>query len=181
MTIGRVQTVVVVGYLILIQATGAIAGFWLPAIAPEVGLGLGVDPILIGYQVLIQYIFAMLASLMAGGFVRRLGAWRASQLALALFAASHALFLTGSITMIVLGSVLLGCGYGLVTPAASHLLNKIVTPRNRNLVFSIRFTGVPLGGITAGLAAPATALYLGWQQSVLVVGAQWLHCQHQQQ
>jgi MFS family permease len=171
MTIGRVQTVVVVGYLILIQATGAIAGFWLPAIAPEVGLGLGVDPILIGYQVLIQYIFAMLASLMAGGCVRRLGAWRASQLALALFAASHALFLTGSITMIVLGSVLLGCGYGLVTPAASHLLNKIVTPRNRNLVFSIRFTGVPLGGITAGLAAPATALYLGWQQSVLVVVA----------
>lgn len=169
MTIGRGETIVVVGYLILIQATGAIAGFWLPAIAPEVGLGLGVDPILIGYQVLIQYIFAMLASLMAGGFVLRLGAWRVSQLALILFAASHALFLTGSIAMIVLGSVLLGCGYGLVTPAASHLLSKIVTPANRNLVFSIRFTGVPLGGITAGLAAPAAALAFGWRDSVLVV------------
>jgi MFS family permease len=169
MTGRRGQTIIVVGYLILIQATGALAGFWLPAIAPEIGAGLGVSPVLIGYQVLIQYVFGMLSSLMAGGFVVRFGAWRASQLALLIFVAAHLLFLTGSIAMIALGSVALGCGYGLVTPAASHLLNKIVTPSNRNLVFSIRFTGVPLGGIAAGLAAPAAALALGWQESVLVV------------
>ena len=169
MTVSRGQTVLVVGYLILIQATGALAGFWLPAIAPEIGAGLGVSPALIGYQVLIQYVFGMLSSLMAGGFVIRFGAWRASQLALLVFVAAHLLFLTGSVPMIVLGSVALGCGYGLVTPGASHLLNKIVTPANRNLVFSIRFTGVPLGGIAAGLVAPPAALIFGWQQSVLIV------------
>ena len=169
MTISRGQTVLVVGYLILIQATGALAGFWLPAIAPEIGAGLGVSAALIGYQVLIQYIFAMLSSSVAGGFVIRFGAWRASQLALLIFVVAHLLFLTGSIALIALGSVALGCGYGLVTPAASHLLNKIVTPANRNLVFSIRFTGVPLGGIAAGLAAPAIALEFGWRPSVLVV------------
>ena len=171
MTISRGQTVVVVGYLILIQATGALAGFWLPAIAPEIGAGLDVSAALIGYQVLLLYIFAMLSSLLAGGFVVRFGAWRASQLALLIFVAAHLLFLTGSIPMIALGSVALGCGYGLVTPAASHLLNKIVTPANRNLVFSIRFTGVPLGGVAAGLAAPWATLALGWQQSVLIVVA----------
>jgi MFS family permease len=169
MTVSRGQTIVVVGYLILIQATGALAGFWLPAIAPEIGADLGVSPAWIGYQVLIQYVFGMLSSLMAGGFVSRFGSWRASQLALLVFVVAHLLFLTGSIATIALGSVALGCGYGLVTPAASHLLNKIVTPANRNLVFSIRFTGVPLGGIAAGLAAPAAALAIGWQHSVLVV------------
>lgn len=169
MSLGRVDTVVVVGFLILVQATGALAGFWLPAIAPAIGADLGLSPALIGYQVLVQYVFGMLSSLMAGGFVQRLGAWRASQVALLLFVLAHALFLTGSVAMIALGSVVLGCGYGLVTPAASHLLNKIVTPSNRNLVFSFRFTGVPLGGIAAGLAAPPAALALGWQQSVLVV------------
>ncbi len=167
--ISRTQTLLVVTFLILVQATGAVAGFWLPAIAPEIGADLGLSPALIGYQVLIQYVFGMLSSLMAGGFVLRLGPWRASQLALLLFVFAHALFQTGSVAMIGLGSVVLGCGYGLVTPAASHLLNKIVTPSNRNLVFSFRFTGVPLGGIATGLAAPPTALAFGWQQSVLVV------------
>ncbi|MDE0808694.1 MAG: MFS transporter, partial [Alphaproteobacteria bacterium] len=169
MTVNRADTVMVVGFLILIQATGALAGFWLPAIAPEIGTGLGLEPALIGYQVLIQYIFAMLSSLTAGGLVARFGSWRASQLALLLFAAAHLMFMTGSLGMIALGSAALGCGYGLVTPAASHLLNKIVTPANRNFVFSVRFTGVPLGGIAAGLAAPAMALEFGWRESVAVV------------
>ena len=169
MTVNRTDTVMVVGFLILIQATGALAGFWLPAIAPEIGTGLGLEPALIGYQVLIQYIFAMLSSLTAGGLVARFGSWRASQLALLLFAAAHLMFMTGSLGMIALGSAALGCGYGLVTPAASHLLNKIVTPANRNFVFSVRFTGVPLGGIAAGLAAPAMALEFGWRESVAVV------------
>lgn len=169
MSLGRMDTVAVVAFLILVQATGALAGFWLPAIAPAIGVDLGLSPALIGYQVLVQYIFGMFSSLMAGGFVLRLGPWRASQLALLLFVAAHALFLTGSVAMIALASVVLGCGYGLVTPAASHLLNKIVTPVNRNLVFSFRFTGVPLGGIAAGLAAPPAALTFGWQHSVLVV------------
>lgn len=171
MTVSRGETVLVVGFLILIQATGALAGFWLPAIAPEIGAGLGLDPALIGYQVLIQYVFAMLSSLAAGGIVARFGAWRASQLALLVFVAAHLFFLTGSVAMIALGSVALGCGYGLVTPAASHLLSKIVTPENRNFVFSIRFTGVPLGGIAAGMAAPVVALAFGWRESVLVVVA----------
>ena len=171
MSTKRSTTVVVLGFLILIQATGALAGFWLPAIAPEIGDGLAISPALIGYQVLIQYVFAMLSSLMSGGVVARYGAWRTSQLALVIFAAAHLMFLSGSLLMIGLGSAVLGCGYGMVTPPASHLLNKIVTPTNRNFIFSIRFTGVPLGGIVAGLAGPAVALAFGWRESVLVVVA----------
>jgi MFS family permease len=76
--------------------------------------------------------------------------------------------MAGSLTSIIVGSVVLGVAYGLVTPAASQLLAKIVTPANRNLIFSIRFTGVPLGGFAAGLVAPAVALSFGWQLSMLV-------------
>ena len=59
MTISRTDTVIVVGFLILVQGTGALAGFWLPAIAPEVGQSLGLSPSLIAYPVLILYIFAI--------------------------------------------------------------------------------------------------------------------------
>ena len=168
MTISRTDTVIVVGFLILVQGTGALAGFWLPAIAPEVGQSLGLSPSLIAYPVLILYIFAMISSLMAGGIVRRLGAWRSSQAALILIGVSHLMFMNGSLLFLALGSIILGGAYGLLTPPASHLLSKIVTPKNRNLIFSIRFTGVPLGGILAGLLAPPVALEYGWRESMIV-------------
>ena len=168
MTISRADTVIVVGFLILVQGTGALAGFWLPAIAPEVGQSLGLSPSLIAYPVLILYIFAMISSLMAGGIVRRLGAWRSSQAALILIGVSHLMFMNGSLLFLALGSIILGGAYGLLTPPASHLLSKIVTPKNRNLIFSIRFTGVPLGGILAGLLAPSVALEYGWRESMIV-------------
>ena len=168
MTVSKTDTVIVVGFLILVQGTGALAGFWLPAIAPEVGQSLGLSPSLIAYPVLILYIFAMISSLMAGGFVTRFGAWRSSQAALILIGISHLMFMNGSLIFLMLGSIILGSAYGLLTPPASHLLSKIVTPKNRNLVFSIRFTGVPLGGILAGLLAPPIALEYGWRESMLV-------------
>ncbi|MBM85717.1 MAG: hypothetical protein CMM47_06815 [Rhodospirillaceae bacterium] len=165
---GLQTTVLIVGFLILVQGTGALAGFWLPAIAPAVAAGVSLDPSLIAYAVLIQYVVAMLSSLIAGGMVNRFGAWRTSQLALFGLAIAHLLFMTGTIWGIVLGSAALGGAYGMITPPASHLLSKIVTPANRNLVFSIRFTGVPIGGMAAGLTAPATALVFGWQESMTV-------------
>ena len=168
MIISRIDTVIVVGFLILVQGTGALAGFWLPAIAPEVGESLGLSPSLIAYPVLILYIFAMISSLMAGGFVARFGAWRASQAALILIGISHLMFMNGSLIFLSVGSIILGGAYGLLTPPASHLLSKIVTAKNRNLIFSIRFTGVPLGGILAGLLAPSVALEYGWRESMLV-------------
>ena len=57
MSVSKADTVLVVGFLILVQGTGALAGFWLPAIAPEVGNSLGLSPSLIAYPVLILYIF----------------------------------------------------------------------------------------------------------------------------
>ena len=78
----RLDTAIVVVFLILVQGTGAVAGFWLPAIAPEAAKGIGLNASLIAYPVLILYVFAMISSLFSVGFVTRFGAWRTSQLAL---------------------------------------------------------------------------------------------------
>ena len=125
MNISRLDTFIVVGFLILVQGTGAVAGFWLPAIAPEVADDVGLNASLIAYPVLILYIFAMISSLFAGGFVTRFGAWRTSQLALLLIGISHLMFMGGSLFLIVLGSISLGWAYGMITPPASHLLSKV--------------------------------------------------------
>ena len=121
MNSSRLDTAIVVVFLILVQGTGAVAGFWLPAIAPEAATGIGLNASLIAYPVLILYVFAMISSLFAGGFVARFGAWRTSQLALLLIGFSHLMFMGGSLLLIAVGSAILGWAYGMITPPASHL------------------------------------------------------------
>ncbi|WP_051284485.1 MFS transporter [Nisaea denitrificans] len=162
------DTVTVVFFMIWVQLIGSMASLWLPAIAPEAAAALGVDASLIGLQVVVVYIGGMVTSLLAGGLVARLGAWRVSQVSLCLFALAHLVIASGVLSLMALGSFIIGFGYGLINPPAAHLMSKIVTPKNRNLVFSIRFTGVPLGGIAASTFAPAIALALDWQTSMLV-------------
>lgn len=162
------DTVTVVFFMIWVQLIGSMASLWLPAIAPEAAAALGIDASLIGLQVVVVYLGGMITSLFAGGLVARLGAWRVSQISLGLFALAHLIISSGALPLMALGSFIIGFGYGLINPPAAHLMSKVVTPKNRNLVFSIRFTGVPLGGIAASTFAPAIALSLDWQSSMYV-------------
>jgi sugar phosphate permease len=70
---------------------------------------------------------------------------------------------------LVAGSILIGIAYGLPNPAASHLLVRHTSAARRNLIFSIKQTGVPLGGMAAGLVGPPVALAFGWMAALLVV------------
>ncbi len=152
-----------------VQAMLTLACLALPAIAPNVAAALGVDPSLIGLQVSIVYGGAMATSLAGGTIVRRFGACRTSQAAL-LFAGAGALLATvPALAALGCASMLIGLGYGLTNPAASHLLAKAATAANRNTIFSIKQTGVPLGGTVAGLMAPPLAVAFGWQAAVAVV------------
>lgn len=155
----------------IVQALLTLSCLALPSIAPKVGEALGVDPSLIGLQVSIVYGGAMFTSLAGGTVVRRYGACRASQAALLFAVAGSLLAAVPWLPALALASVLIGLGYGLTNPAGSHLLANTTSPKNRNLIFSIRQTGVPLGGLTAGLMAPAIAVSFGWQWTVVAVAA----------
>ena len=67
---------------------------------------------------------------------------------------------------LVVGAILLGCGYGATAPTSAHLLMKRTPPSIRNLVFSIRQVGVPLGGVLGGLLVPPLVLGFGWQAAI---------------
>jgi predicted MFS family arabinose efflux permease len=69
-------------------------------------------------------------------------------------AAGLLLLATPVLPLVVLGAVLIGLGYGPITPASSQMLARTADPRHYALVFSIKQTGVPLGGVIAGLMVP---------------------------
>ena len=166
----RRDLIVTVIFTTLVMTLASMATLWIPAIAPAVAADLEVSPSLVGYQFTLAYIGAMASSLFAGGLVQRFGAWRTSQGSLGMLALGHLILMTGDLNLMVIGSIATGLGYGVMNPPALDLLNRVATAGNRNLVFSIRFTGVPLGGVLASLIAPSMALALGWQATMLVVG-----------
>jgi MFS family permease len=154
-----------------IQAMVSMALLALPVMATVVAQALGVSATLTGVFVAIAYIGAIVSSLASGSAVARFGAIRVSQAGLALCAAGLVLCAVPSVAAVALGAFLIGLGYGPITPASSHLL-ALTTPVHRmSLVFSIKQTGVPLGGMLAGAIVPGLVLLTGWQTALLAVAA----------
>lgn len=154
-----------------VQALASMAVMILPAIAPKVAQAFGVPTSQIGYQISLVYAAATASSLIAGAIIRRVGPYRAGRLAMVVTAIGCLLESAPHPLALALGSVSIGLAYGLPNPAASILLTRRVPARQRNLVFSIKQTGVPLGGMGAGLIAPPVALALGWRAALWVVAA----------
>ena len=114
------------------------------AIAPELAAMLGVKPSLIGLQIGITYFGAAALSSMSGTLVRRWGALRVNQLALILSAVGAGLMAVPSLAILALGAILCGLGYALTNPPASHLLARVTSTKDRNFLFSVKQTSVPL-------------------------------------
>ena len=153
-----------------IQALVAMALLTLPVVAPVVARSVGVPTTWVGGFVGVVYSAAMLASLLGGGAVRRWGALRLSQVGLACSTIGLCLCAIPDPVVMFLGAIFVGLGYGPITPASSHLLIKTTPPSQLSLVFSVKQTGVPLGGMIAGALVPSLDALIGWQLSFLAAG-----------
>ena len=149
------------------QVLGTTAALALAAVAPRAAMDLGVSPALVGYQLATVFSGNMLSALLGGGLVRRLGAARTVQLALWMVAAGSGISALATLPALALGALVMGLGYGVVNPAASHLLARAPSARNMNLIFSIKQGGVPIGGALAGLLVPLVTLAWGWRAALV--------------
>ncbi len=139
--------------------------------APQASRDIGIAPGYIGVYASLTYIAAMLGSLVSGGFILRYGAIRFSQAAMLLCALGLFVCIGAQWWWFVVSALIFGLGYGPTTPASSTILSRHTPPRLWSLVFSIKQTGVPLGGVLAGLAVPYLLLTFSWQAvSVIIAG-----------
>jgi len=160
--------VYLIAVLLLGQALGTMATSILPAVAPKVVETYRIGSSLIGYQVSLISL-AMLVSLVYGGNLAvRWGGCRVSQLGLVLCIAGCVVAMLPHPGFMLLSAIPMGLGYGLVSPATSQVLMRFTPPARRNLIFSVKQTGVPLGGVAAGGLAPAIAVWVGWQWALAV-------------
>ena len=154
---------------LFIQAMVSMALLTLPVMAPVAAKDLAVSPALVGVYIAITYAGAMFSSLTSGTSVTRFGPIRISQLGLVLCALGLCLCALPWLPATGLGALLIGLGYGPITPASSQILARTTQPHQMSLVFSIKQTGVPVGSMLAGAIVPSLMLGVGWQLSLMSV------------
>jgi len=148
------------------QSIGTMGTTMIPAVAPKVAQTYGISSALVGYQIS-MLACAMIVSLAFGSkFNSRWGSTRMQQIGLTLVAVGGLIAILPHVIFFFLASIALGLGYGSLTPSASNLLLRYTPADKRNLIFSIKQTGVPLGGIGAALITPAVAVHFGWQWAI---------------
>lgn len=159
-----------------IQVYVALAASAAPVLAPVVAPAFGLAPELVGLFVGLVYAASMTASLVSGGLVARYGAIRVSQVCVALCALGLALLpaaaaTAAGIALVAIAPLVIGAGYGPITPASSQVLARTAPPSRMALTFSIKQTGVPAGAALGGAILPALTLAVGWHAAFVAVAA----------
>lgn len=152
---------------LLIQAASAAAVLAPATAAPRLLAALGLGAGAVGVYVATVYFAAMVSSQWSAALVGRLGPVRTSQLSLAAAALGLLLVAVPQTAVAWTGAVLIGAGYGPIGPAGSDMLARSTPPERYALVFSVKQTGVPLGGALAGLLVPLAIELAGGAASQL--------------
>lgn len=155
-----------------LQQTFIALGRALPAvIAPAIITDLRIVPAWIGIYFGLTAASSFVAQLGCGSFIVRYGALRMSQISLVMVAAGTALAALGSPIALVLSAIICGGGGAVSTPASSHLLSRVASPRYLPLVFSIKQTAVPAGLLIAGAFGPLLTEWKDWRFTMLLSAA----------
>jgi MFS family permease len=168
---------IALGVTLAIQMFTALAATSTSVLAPVIGRDLAIAPKLIGVFVGIVYAGSMTASLASGMFIERHGAIRVSQICVLLCATGALMVAAGTILpgtailALAVAPLVIGLGYGPITPASSHVLARTAPPSRMALTFSIKQTGVPAGAALAGAMLPLLALQIGWRATLSLVAA----------
>ena len=157
--------------MMLQQALATMSGLTVPVLAPPISAETGLSASLVGVYTAFLYGGSMVSSLAGGGFLLRFGALRVSQACLLTVGLGLAINMPGFIYLFILGAVVIGLGGGPSTPASSQILTRYATPSQAPLIFSIKQTGVPVGGVIAGVLLPFVAGEFGWRGAVLCAAA----------
>jgi len=165
---GRGEFVTLVANLTAAHTIGTVSALTLAAIAPFAAKAYGVPVYMIGYQASLFALGIIIALVFGGNLSSRWGATRVNQAGLVLVALGTAALSIPSLVTVIPASLSVGIGYGALTPSASHVLIRYTPAHRRNVVFSLKQSGVPLGGVLSATLMPVITVTAGWQWTLWI-------------
>jgi MFS family permease len=163
--------ITVIAVVLTLQTVSATLGRLVPVAGPAFTAEFGWNESWVGYLSAANIVGALFALTAGIGVMRRIGGVRALQWSLIVGAATLLLYLVPSIGLALFASACVGLSNGTANPAGSEVLTRTTPLAHRNLVFSIKQAGVPLGGIIGGVAIPPLIEAMGWRYAAVVVAA----------
>ena len=160
-----------VGRLVVTTAHQTLGSFYILSVAalgPILITDYGFKESFLGVFPSMAYAVAMMSSASAAFVISRLGAMGTSNLAVLLGALGFLLLYIQAVWSFILGAVFMGLCYGPLNPVSSQVLSVKAPPRRRNLVLSVKQSGVPLGGAIAGLSLPWLAMEVGIEAVIML-------------
>lgn len=153
-----------------VQVVGSMIMYSPGIFAPVAQADLGVSASSVGVMTSICYGGAAAATMISGQAISRFGPLRWSQICLIMMACGAGLIASANLFLVMAGGLILGAGYGPLTPASSAILVKRSPVRLRATILSIKQTGVPVAGALAGTFIPLLILASGWKTALLILG-----------
>ncbi|MGH6671010.1 MAG: MFS transporter [Xanthobacteraceae bacterium] len=164
---GRLEVPSAVGVSLIVQAIIALLGASVPVLAPAIAANTGWNVNLITFYGPILYLAAFLFSFQVPNILRRVGGMGLSLICVGLSGLGLSLFLPMNLTLVAIAPLAIGAANGGMNPATSQILGPRTTPNTAGLIMAIKQTGVPLGGVLAGVVIPMSVLYAGWRGTTI--------------
>ena len=142
-----------------------------PTLAPTLAPRVGWPAESVGYLSSLITGGSIAVLLLAAPLQRRAGSMRTLQIGVALGVAGTLLSALPSALALVTGSLLIGLAIGPPSTAGMDVLQRYAPLRHRNLLFSVKQAGVPLGGVAAGLLLPGAVQGLGLEGAFVAAAA----------
>lgn len=140
----------------------------IPVIGPVVTDSAGVPAERIGHLAALHTAGTMWFLVCGAPILHRFGPVRSLQLGGLIGALGLLLTLSEVWALIMLSALLVGLGYGPAPPAGSDVLARHTPKQHRGIIFSIKQSGVPLGGALAGLLVPLLVDTFDWRTALVI-------------
>ncbi|MDE0309389.1 MAG: MFS transporter [Acidiferrobacterales bacterium] len=155
--------------MMLTMAVGSSAILSVAVSAPDSAPEIGVRATHVGLFTGAVYFVAMFSGSFCPGFIVKYGPIRVLQATTLLSVLGLLVFTLASPLAVVMCAILLGIAYGPINPANAPVLLAVTNSGNRAFMFSIKQSGVTVGGVAAALLVPLVAVWLNWKMGIISV------------
>ena len=121
-----------------IQIQVSLIVFTPPVLAPKAQFDIGVSAVAVGLITALIYLTSVPATLISSQILHRLGPIRVSQLCVLFTSFGMVLMVSASPFIVILGALIVGIGYGPITPASSAILANTVPKKFRGSILNGR-------------------------------------------
>jgi MFS family permease len=150
------------------QAIGSFFILSVSALAPYLQGELARAELMIGLFPSVAYLVAMGSSPSAHRFFPRFGPLGTSNLAILCGLCGYLMLTLLTPLGFLMGAILMGVAYGPLNPSSSVVLHQVTPARRRNIVLSVKQSGVPLGGAVAGVSLPLIANHVDYRMTTAI-------------